>query len=481
MALKTFDEHRESLRDGREVYYHGRRVEDVTTHPVLGIGMAHAAIDYRLAQEPEHRDLATYTDPDTGAVYSRYYKIPQNAEDLLRRRELIAAGTRAGKGVVLLIKEIGTDALFALHIIAHHLDEQRGTDYLPRVREFYEYCRDRDLSHAVAQTDVKGDRGKRPSEQTHPDYYLRVVERRDDGIVVRGAKAHTTGSPFVDELIVLPTRAMTEAEADYAVAFAVPVDTPGVKLIADPSSQVVDDSFGYPVSSSHKMVDTLTIFDDVFVPWERVFLCGEWAYAGALANTFVQFHRFTAIAYKLPMCELFVGGAALVAEYNGISGVSHVREKLMELVAWTETTRGLAVAAAVEHNMVPPGIAVPNTTLTNIAKYHFARNYHMMVQNVQDIAGGLIVTGPSTADWESEATRPYLERYLGGAEGVPAEQRLRVMNLLRDIAASEFGGYQEVLSIHAEGSLAAQRITVVREYDVARCIDLARQAAGIDQ
>lgn len=479
MALKSFDEHRESLRDGREVYYAGQRVDDVTTHPILGIGMAHAALDYRLAQDPEHRELATYIDPETGELHSRYYKIPQTAEDLLRRRELIAAGTRAGKGVVLLIKEIGTDALFALHIVAHHLDEHRGTDYLSRVREYYRHCRDRDLSHAVAQTDVKGDRGKRPSEQPNPDHYVRVVERRDDGIIVRGAKAHTTASPFVDELIVVPTRAMTQADADYAVSFAVPVNTPGVKLIADPSSRVVNDPFGHPISSHHKMVDTLTIFDDVFVPWERVFLCGEWEYAGALANTFVQFHRFTAISYKLPMCELFIGGAALIAEYNGIAHASHVREKLMQLIAWTETTRGLAVAAAVEHNIVPPGIAVPNTTLTNIAKYHFARNYHQMVQHVQDIAGGLIVTGPSTADWESEATRPYLEHYLGGAEGVPAEKRLRVMNLLRDIAASGFGGYQEVLAIHAEGSLAAQQITVVREYDLEHCVALAREAAQV--
>jgi aromatic ring hydroxylase len=479
MALKSFDEHRESLRDGREVYYRGRRVEDVTTHPVLGIGMAHAAIDYRLAEEPEHRDLATYTDPETGDVYSRYYKIPAGTEDLLKRRELIAAGTRAGRGVVLLIKEIGTDALFALHAVTHHLDQHRGTGYLSRVQAFYQYCRDHDLSHAVAQTDVKGDRAKRPSEQPHPDYYVRIVERRDDGIVVRGAKAHTTGAPFVNEIIVLPTRAMGEADADYAVSFAVPVNTPGLKLIADPSSDVVEDTFGYPVSSEHKMVDTLTIFDDVFVPWERVFLCGEWDYAGALANTFVQFHRFTAIAYKLPLCELLIGGAALMAQYNGIADKAHVRDKLMELIAWTETTRGLAVAAAVEHTVVPPGIAVPNTTLTNIAKYHFARNYHMMAQNVQDIAGGLIVTGPSTADWESPATRPYLERYLGGAGGVSAEQRLQLMNLLRDLVASEFGGYNEVLAIHAEGSLAAQRITVVREYDVERCVELATEAAHL--
>lgn len=322
MPLKTFEEHREHVRDGREVYYDGERVEDVTRHPVLGIGFDHAAIDYKLAQDPEHRELATYTDPDTGEAYSRYYKMPADTDDLLRRRELIAAGTRAGRGVVLLIKEIGTDALFALHIVTHHLQEYRGTPYFERVRSFYEYCRSNDLSHAVAQTDVKGDRSKRPAEQSHPDYYLRIVERHDDGIVVRGAKAHTTASPFVDELIVLPTRAMREQDADYAVSFAVPINTPGLKLIADPSSDVVEDEFGYPVSTSHKMVDTLTIFDDVFVPWERVFLAGEWDYAGALANTFVQFHRFTAASYKLPMCELFIGGAALMAEYNGITGAS---------------------------------------------------------------------------------------------------------------------------------------------------------------
>ncbi len=229
MPLKTLQEHIDSLRDGRQVYYEGELVEDITVHPVLGAGMTHAALDYKLAQDPDHRELATYTDPETGQIYSRYYKIPQNSEDLLKRRELIAAGTRAGKGVVLLIKEIGTDALFALHIVTQHLDQHRGTDYLRRVKDYYLQCRERDLSHAVAQTDVKGDRGKRPSEQSHPDYYVRVVERREDGIVVRGAKAHTTGSPFVDEIIVVPTRSMTAADADYAVSFAVPTNAPSVR------------------------------------------------------------------------------------------------------------------------------------------------------------------------------------------------------------------------------------------------------------
>lgn len=474
MGLKTFEQHRESLRDGREVYFDGERVADVTTHPVLGVGMAFAAIDYRLAEDPEHRELAVCTEPGTGEEYSRFYKIPRNTEDLLKRRELIAAGSRVAGGPPL-IKEIGTDALFALHIVADHMDRNLGTSCLAKIRSYYEECRAKDLGFAVAQTDVKGDRSKRPSEQPNPDVYVRVVERRKDGIVVRGAKAHTTASPFANELIVLPTRAMAEADADYAVSFAVPLAAPGLKLIAGVSSHPVGNRFDYPVTTDLKMVDTVTIFDDVFVPWERVFLCGEWRYAGALANTFVEFHRFTAASYKLPMCELFIGAARLIAEYNGVAEATHVRDKIMELIAWTETTRGLLVAASMEHKVVPPGIAVPSVVLTNIAKHHFARNYHMMVQNLQDVAGGLLVTAPFRKDWEHEATRSYLDHYLGGVEGVSGTRRTRAMKLIRDIAASGFGGYQEILSIHAEGSLAAQRITILRDYDVNRCVNIVKR------
>ena len=473
MGLKTFDQHRRGLRDGREVYFEGERVADVTTHPVLSAGMAFAAIDYRLAEEEEHRGLAVCTDPGTGEPYSRFYKIPDCTDDLLMRRELIAAGSRV-RGGPPLIKEIGTDALFALHIVSARMEQRLGKPFLQKVRDYYAACRSGDLGFAVAQTDVKGDRAKRPSQQHNPDVYVRVVNRRKDGIVVRGAKAHTTASPFADELIVLPTRAMAEEDRDYAVAFAVPVATPGVKLIAGVSSHPVDNRFDYPVTTDLKMVDTVTVFDDVFVPWERVFLCGEWPYAGELANAFVEFHRFTAASYKLPMCELFIGAARLIAEYNGVEGVTHVRDKIMELIAWTETTRGLLVAAAMEHRLVPPGIAVPNVTLTNIAKHHFARNYHGMVQNLQDIAGGLLVTAPFRKDWENEATRGYLEHYLGGVQGVSGRQRVRAMKLIRDIAASGFGGYQEILSIHAEGSLAAQRITILRDYDVRRCVDIVK-------
>ena len=222
-------------------------------------------------------------------------------------------------------------------------------------------------------------------------------------------------------------------------------------------------------------MDTLTVFDDVFVPTERVFLKREWPFAGVLANTFVEFHRFTAVSYKPPLCDLFIGAAALLAEYNGIERASHVREKLVKLIAYTETIRGLSRAAAHDCRITDFGLAVPDVVITNLAKYFFANNYHQAVCWVQDIAGGLVVTGPSERDLENPETRPYIDRFLGGKRGVSTKDRLRAFNLVRDLTASDFGGYNEFLAIHAEGSLEAQKITIFRDYDIDRCKELAKE------
>jgi aromatic ring hydroxylase len=233
------------------------------------------------------------------------------------------------------------------------------------------------------------------------------------------------------------------------------------------------------VSSRHKVADTLTVFDDVFVPWERVFLCGETPYAGALALGFVEYHRYTAISYKLPLLDLMIGCAVLAAEANGIASAGHVREKLSRLIAYRETVRALTVAAAHECVM-KAGLAVPSTTVTNIAKQHFAENYHAMVQKVQDIAGGLLVTGPSEADWTNPETKRYVEHYLGGKRGFGAINRLKLFNLIRDYFASDFGGYHELLAIHAEGSLEAQKITILRGFDAAPARQFAAACANLD-
>ncbi|HEX2034929.1 MAG TPA: 4-hydroxyphenylacetate 3-hydroxylase N-terminal domain-containing protein [Chloroflexota bacterium] len=480
MPLRTPQEYLDSLRDGRRVYYRGRLVEDVTAHAVIGLAARHAAIDYELAEDPAYRELATVDDR------SRYFAAPREAGDLLERSRLIETATRLGGTLVVLIKEIGSDALFALSIVAAQVDRRLGTAYGERVAAFHRRCAAEDLALAVAQTDVKGDRSLGPAEQAargHPDAYLRIVERRPDGIVVRGAKAHTSVSTNANEIIVLPTRAMSEADADYAVAFAVPANCPGLTMIASPhgGSAAVGNAFEHPISSRHKMMETLTIFDDVFVPNERVFLAGEWAFAGPLALTFVEFHRFTAVSYKLPLVDALAGTALLLAEYNGIERAGHVRDKLAWLVAYAEGLRALTHMAAHRCRAdEATGIAVPDPLTVNVAKLHFATNYHQAVARVQDIAGGLLVTGPSEEDLRAAELGPAVRRYLRGKLDVEAEARLRALNLAADLTASDFGGYQEVLAIHAEGSIEAEKLTILRHYDSAAAKAYARQLAGID-
>ncbi len=476
MGLKTPEQYKSSLRDGRTVYYRGEKVPDVTAHPVIGLAVNHAALDYHMAEDPKYRELAVMKDG--GTEYSRYYHIPRNADDLRKRSDLIAAATREGETLVVLIKEIGTDALYALTMTADRMAKAGKPEYKERVAKFYKHCRDNDLAVCVAQTDVKGDRSLGPTQQDHPDYYVRIVEERPDGIIVSGAKVHTSVSPNSHEIIVLPTRAMRAEDKAYAVAFAIPVNTQGVKLIASPHGGHKNNEFEHPITARHKMMETLTVFDNVFVPKERVFLQGEIDFAGLLALTFVRFHRFTAVSYKLPLLEMLAGAGFAAAEANGISKAAHVRDKLTHLAAYHTTVRGLIEHAA-STCTIEEGVAVPNTLITNVAKYHFAHNYHQAVQIVQDLAGGLLVTAPAHEDLTSEATRGYVLKYMGGAKGFDAEKRLRLLNLISDLTSSDYGGYQEVLAVHAEGGFEAEKLQAYREYDFKTVAAYARKVAGV--
>ena len=474
MALLTVEEYKQSLRDGRTVYYRGELVNDVTTHPVIGLAVEHAAIDYRMAHDENESSLAVVNDEN--GRYSRYYKIPRTPEDLLQRGALIERATTLGGTLVVLIKEIGTDALFALHLIAAHMDRSHGTNYLPRVEQFYAHCRDNDLAVAVAQTDVKGDRGKGPSGQNHPDYYVRVTAQDADGITLSGAKVHTSVSTNAHEIIVLPTRNFSAGEESYAIACAVPANAPGLTMLASGYGRGGNE-FEHPISAHHKMMETLTVFENVKVPWDRVFLNGEVEMAGPLAKTFVEFHRFTAVSYKLPLVDLFVGASHLMAEFNGILKAGHVRDKLAKLISYAQICRGMAREAAREAKTIDQ-IAVPNAELINIAKLYFATNYHQALAWVQDIAGGLLVTGPSQEDLKDEQLSALIEKYLGAAE-TSAENRLRLMNLIAEITATDFAGYQAVLAIHAEGSIEAEKMTIWRQHDIAPSVNYAKQLAGI--
>lgn len=459
----------------------GERVTDVTTHPGLRWAVDTAALDYEMADDPKLRALAVVEDPDTGQPMSRYFKIPRTSEDLLKRHELIMAATRLGRSTIPFIKDIGTDLIHALLIVTKKM---KDPVYHERVRAYREHVKSHDLSMAGAWTDVKGDRSLPPSKQSNPDAYVRVVERRKDGIVVRGAKAHTTAAPYVDELIVVPTRNMREEDKDYALAFAIPTATKGVKLIVKGAPEVrarldaEKNGTDFPLPAPRLHLETLTIFDDVFVPWERVFLCGEYPFAGPLAYACATFHRFTAVSYKPPLGELLAGAAQLIAEANGAQNASHIREKITQVVIYTETIKALGRAAALECQVMEE-IAVPNPVITNMAKYFFASNYHQVVKCVQDVAGGLVVTAPSYRDFENPATRALVEKYLGGSANVPTEERLRLFQLLRHLTASDEAGVFEVLAVHAEGSLEAQKMMIYAEAPMEQYKAFTREVAGI--
>jgi 4-hydroxybutyryl-CoA dehydratase/vinylacetyl-CoA-Delta-isomerase len=481
MSLRTSEQYRDSLRDQRTVYFRGQRIADVTQHPLLQVAIAHEATDYRLMHDPAFRDLAVIRHPESGEEMSRYFLPPRSPEELLKRSELIETACREGGTLVVLSKVVGSDGLFGLLRTTKKIDAALGTQYHARVKAFYDYCWKNDLNFALAQTDVKGDRALRPAEQEDPDLYLRIVEERPDGIVVRGAKVHTSNTTHTNEMIVLPTRAMGEDDKAYAVSFAIPLATKGLKLIMSGYGSYTErNPFDHPVSSTAKMTETLSIFEDVFVPNERIFLQGEWQFAGALALSFVEYHRLTAISYKLPFLDLLVGAGRLVAEYNGIEKAAHVRDKLFWLASYAETTRALTHQACVKAVPTELGMVLPNPAIVNIAKHHFASHFHEALSQVQDLAGGILVTGPAVEDVQSEETGPLIEKYLKGKKGTSGKERLQVLNLIQDITASDFGGYQAVLALHAEGSMEAEKLQLSREYDWQKVISYARRLARLE-
>ena len=475
MGLKTVQEYKDSLKDGRLVYYKGERVMDVTTHPELSVAVDTMALDYHLAELPEYHDLATVYDEALGEQINRYYYLPRNGEDLLKQFDLIVASTRMGDGFIPLAHDIGSDALNAISITANSM---RSAEYIQRIEAYRTYLKKSDIAVVTAMTDVKGDRLLRPSDpgQNHPDYYVHVVDRNQDGIIVRGAKLHITGAPYANEIFVIPSRAMGEADADYALAFAIPVNTKGIKMVGRPFHSRIT-PLEFPNSRAVRVhTDALIIFDDVFVPWERVFLCGEWKYSATLVYNFALMHRRTGCAYRIPMSEQFLGVAKAIAEYNGIANAPHVREKLTDLVIYLETLRSMSRAACLDY-VTYDGIAVPNPISTNIAKYYFANEYHRVVKIIEDLAGGLLVTAPTYKDYQVPDLQGDFDKYLSAKAGYPAEQRLRMLDLSRRSSGAD----RETIALHGEGSLQAQRMTILAEARqvIDQCRKMVEQQAEI--
>jgi len=478
VALRTAQQYIDSLKDGRVVYFMGEKIDDVTTHPILQICMKWMAMDYVMQLDPKYQDLVTTTN-EAGERVSFVFEAQKTREDLMRLREIVKLWARVCFGKPSGAKFVGKDGLNAVTVVAPRVDKALGTNYAANVDSYRKYLQNNDSSLALAMTDVKGDRSLRPSQQKlHQDYYVHIVEERPDGIVVRGAKAHISEAPLSNEIIVVPCRAMREDDKAYAVSFGVPANAPGLTMIsAEPEVKEAGNFFDYPISSALYINDAMLIFDDVFIPNERIFLKGEWEFAGHIAHMFGNFHRLSAETYKAAELELVAGAAALIAEYNGVDGASHVKDKLTWLTYYAEAVEVLGRSAC-EHSVSDPdsGLAFPNPMNANIAKYFFAEQWSQAIKYVQDIAGGIVATAPSSADWDNPELRPLIEKYLGGKYGVPTEHRLRLIKLIRDIGSS----YEDIITLHAEGSLAAQRLSILELADFGRYKAAVKRAANID-
>jgi 4-hydroxybutyryl-CoA dehydratase / vinylacetyl-CoA-Delta-isomerase len=476
MGIRTADQYKESLRDGRRVYIAGEKVEDITKHRVLGVTCDTIAAGYELAasEEPEICELLTAPHPRSGEPVNRFFITPHNTVDLVNRTRMIHCLIE-NTGGLPFGKDIGTDCLNAAFVVAGQMGKKQ---YQENAMNFLEHLRKNDLHTCGAVTCVKGDRCRVPSKQKHPDYYLHVVDKQKDGIVVKGAKIHITSAPATNEIIVVPTRQMREDEGDYAVSFAIPANTEGITFICRNGRGPWTDHEFHADRPVRELTEAMIVFDNCFVPWDRVFMCGEWQYSMLLAYTFATFHRFTAISYKIPSVEVMAGCAVAMAKYNGLDRVSHVRDKLADIAAYVETLRALTKAAAQDPVMYGD-IAVPNPLIANMAKLHFASKYHAFVELIQDIGGGIIATAPDKKDWENPDIHDYLEHYLGGSASYSTLDRMKMIHeTMRHICSHE-SAFHEVTTVHAEGSMAAQKMMILAESPLERYETMAKTAAGI--
>lgn len=478
MAIRSPQQYLQSLRDDRVVYFEGKIVEDVTKHPVLGVGCNACALDYAVGLDSRFRDTFVTRD-EQGEEVSFVFNPAKSADDLLRFREIVQFLARTRFGQPGGAKFTGIDALHSLTVGSKRIDKAIGSDYAVRVEEYRKYLLKNDPAIVVCMTDVKGDRSIRPSkQQAHKDYYLRIVDEREDGIVIRGAKMHISHAACANEMIVMPCRAMSEEDKDYAVVFAIPINTKGVTIINSAENPVEEGNyFDYPISASMYSASGLIVFDDVFVPTERIFLKKEWQFSAQYTYLFADFHRLSADSYTYAELEVIVGLAALLAEYNGLEKASHIQDKLAWLMLYAEGVEALGKAAAV-FCIKEPGtdLVYPNAVYSNISKFYFADNFHQAVKILQDVGGGLTANAISSKDFFNPSTRSLVEKYLGGKAGIATEYRLRAMRLAKDLPSS----WKMAATLHGEGSLAAQRLSIYSLADWNKFKAAAKRAAGIN-
>lgn len=461
----------------------GEKIENPVDHPMIRPSMNSVAMTYELAEMDEYKSIMTATSNLTGKTINRFCHLHQSQEDLVNKVKMLRLlGQKTG---ACFQRCVGMDAFNAVFSTTYEMDEKLGTEYHKRFIEYMKYVQDNDLTVDGAMTDPKGNRSLSPSQQDDPDLYLRIVKVCDDGIIVRGAKAHQTGAVNSHEHLIMPTIAMRESDKDYAVSFAVPSDAEGVIMIYGRQScdtrkieEGADIDLGNSKYGGH---EALVIFDDVFVPNERVFMCGEYEFTAMMVERFAGYHRQSYGGCKVGVGDVLIGAAALSAEYNGLPKATHIKEKLIEMIHLNETLYACGIACSSEGVKMPAGNYQINLLLANVCKQNVTRMPYEIARLAEDIAGGLMVTMPSQADLKNKEIGMYVEKYLKGSKHVSTENRMRVLRLVENLTLGTAAVGYRTESMHGAGSPQAQRIMISRQADIEVKKELAKRIAGITE
>ena len=481
MALKTPEQYEESLRKMNfKIYLMGELIKNPVDNPIIRPSMNSVKMTYTLAQDLQHEDLMTTKSHLTGEKINRFTTLHQSTEDLVKKvkmQRLLGQQTAS-----CFQRCVGMDAMNAVDSTTFEMDRKLGTKYHERFTKFLKMVQDDDLTVDGAMTDTKGDRGLAPHQQVDPDLFVHVVEKTDKGIIIRGAKAHQTGAVNSHWILVMPTIAMGKDDADYAVSFVCPADAEGVYYIYGRQSCDTRKLEGSTIDVGNAEFgghEALMIFDNLFVPWENVLMCGEYEFTGMLVERFAGYHRQSYGGCKVGVGDVLIGAAALAAEYNGAAKASHIKDKLIEMTHLNETLYACGIACSSQGHKTASGTYLIDLLLANVCKQNVTRFPYEIARLAEDIAGGLMVTMPSEKDLKHPEIGKVLEKYMRGTASVSSEDRCRIMRLVENITLGTAAVGYRTESMHGAGSPQAQRIMIARQGNLEQKKKMARKIAGI--
>ena len=478
--IRTGEEYIESLK-GRnlKVYLFGELVKEPVSHPMIRPSINAVARTYDLAVEEE--ELASSQSSISGERVNRFLHIAESAEDLVLQNKMQRKlGQLTG---TCFQRCVGMDALNSLHSTTFEIDEKHETKYHERLLEFIKMVQHENLVIGGAMTDMKGDRSLTPSEQEDPDLFLHIVDRDDKGVYVTGAKGHQTGTINSHWMIVMPTMRLLENDKDYAIVGALPVDAPGLTYIYGRQScdtrsmEPGDIDVG---NSEYGGQETMVIFDRVFIPNEMIFMDGEYEFASMLVERFTCYHRRSYVC-KTGLGDVLIGAAAAIAEYNGVPKVSHIKDKIIEMTHLNESIYAAGIAASYQSHKMKSGVFLNDDMLANVCKHNVTRLPYELARLAQDIAGGILVTLPSEAEFRSEETGPLLKKYLKGKSGIEVENRMRILRLIENMTMGRNAVGYLTESMHGAGSPQAQRIQIARQMQLGYKKQLAKNLAKVKE